>query len=200
MLSAGISVQAPKDGDPRGLRSRCRYMLDTPCISYSARLPGFHKIKQISPEAWIINDSGESGLFLATGAGLLGASIPIPMPASPMVSANGVSDFPLSSPHYFIIMNRDSCVLNRRSVRTSPVRFWLLRNETRRPPQAIPDAMIRRGQIVRDTVGHCLMCARGIARMSSTSQRDRPRPGAGKIRYGRTESRQRPTLAVGCPK
>lgn len=36
--------------------------------------------------------------------------------------------------------------------------------------------------------------------MSSASQRNRPRPGAGKIRDGRTEIRQRLTLAVGCPK
>lgn len=37
-------------------------------------------------------------------------------------------------------------------------------------------------------------------RMSSTSQRDRPRPGAGKIRYGRTETRQRLTPAAGNPR
>lgn len=36
--------------------------------------------------------------------------------------------------------------------------------------------------------------------MSSTRQRDRQRPGAGKIRDSRTETLQRLTLAVGCPK
>ena len=33
--------------------------------------------------------------------------------------------------------------------------------------------------------------------MRSTSEQDRPRPGAGEIRDGRTETRQRLTLAVG---
>jgi hypothetical protein len=91
---------------------------------------------------------------------LLAPSTPILRPASPMVSVNVVFDFALSSPRYFFHRNRSSSVLNRRSVRASSMRFWLSTNETRCPPpaspQAIPDAIIRRDQIVRRAVDHCL--------------------------------------------
>ena len=119
---ADMSAHALRSGDSIGSRSRCRR---TGCPRLGVLL-GF-QISRIS----ICSAMGHRSSIGASKAGSFGRralnrwppSIPILMQASPIVSANGVFDFPLSSPHYFIILNRDSCVLNRRNVRGLGVRF-----------------------------------------------------------------------------
>ena len=121
---ADMSAHALRSGDSIGSRSRCRR---TGCPRLGVLL-GF-QISRIS----ICSAMGHRSSIGASKAGSFGRralnrwppSIPILMQASPIVSANGVFDFPLSSPHYFIILNRDSCVLNRRNVRGLGVKFQI---------------------------------------------------------------------------